>query len=494
MKNKVSIIGSGFSGLSAAAMLANNGFEVDIFEKNSEPGGRARNFKAEGFTFDMGPTWYWLPDVFENFFAKFNKTPSDFYKLKRLDPAYRMFFGKEDYIDIPANKEKLFELFENLEPGCSKNLEKFLNEAAFKYNLAMKEIIYKPSFSIFEYLDWNIISGVLRVNFFKSISKHIRSLFKNPKIIRILEFPVIFLGAAPANTPSLYSMMNHADLTLGTWYPIGGMYEVIKAMVKLNTTLGVNLHYNAAITSFSYTRNSIIGLNSNDLNHKTKAVIAGADYHHVEQTILEKSFRDYTPKYWDNREMAPSSLLIYLGINKKIPKLEHHNLFFDTSFEKHAEEIYKSPIWPSDPAIYVSCSSKTDHSIAPPGCENLIILIPVASGLSDTENIKQQYFQLVIERLESILGENISNHIIYQRIYAHSDFISDYNSFKGNAYGLSNTLLQTAFLKPRMKNKKLSNLFYCGQLTVPGPGVPPSIISGEIASTLVNNYFKTIKL
>lgn len=487
---KVTVIGSGFSGLAASASLAYEGFDVEVFEKNQEPGGRARKFSEGGFTFDMGPTWYWLPDVFEKFFAKFGKSTSDYYELYRLNPSYRMFFGKDNYIDVPANKDELYELFEKLEPGSSKNLKKFLHEAAFKYNLAMHEIIYKPSLTFSEYFNWAIISGVLKVNFFKSIRRYIRSLFKNEKLIRILEFPVIFLGASPANTPALYSMMNHADLTLGTWYPKGGMFKVIDAMVELNKSLGVKFNFNESIRGFAYKHSKVEAVRTTYRTVKTDAVVAGADYHHVDRQLLDEEFKEYTENYWEKRRMAPSALLFYVGLNKKLPGILHHNLFFDSDFEKHAGEIYTKPQWPSHPAFYVSCSSKTDVSSAPPGSENIIILIPVASGLADTEAIKQQYFQSVISRLEFLLGESVSNHIVFSKMYAASDFIEDYNSFKGNAYGLSNTLLQTAFLKPRMRSSKLSNLFYCGQLTVPGPGVPPSIISGEIAANLVTKNLK----
>jgi phytoene desaturase len=488
---KVSVIGSGFSGLAAAATMAIKGYEVHVFEKNSQPGGRARQLKAEGFTFDMGPTWYWLPDVFEKFFEKFDKTPADFYTLTRLDPGYRMFFGKNDFVDIPATQDALFALFESLEPGSSGNLKKFLAEAAFKYKLAMNEFIYKPGISVTEFFNWSIISGVLKVNFFKSISKYIRSLFKNPRIIKILEFPVIFLGAAPADTPSLYSLMNHADLTLGTWYPMGGMHEVIKGMVKLNESLGVKINYDLEVVEFKYHLNTIDELITHSGDYKTDVVVAGADYNFVDQKILASPYREYNAAYWKGRKMAPSALLYYIGLDKRLHGLEHHNLFFDTDFEKHAEAIYKQPEWPSSPAIYVSCSTITDSSGAPEGNENLIILIPVAAGLEETPSTRKQYLEMVLDRMENNLGQDLRNHIVYQKSYAASDFINDYHSFKGNAYGLSNTLLQTAFLKPKIKSSKLINLFYCGQLTVPGPGVPPSIISGEIAGNLVNNYFKS---
>ena len=486
----VSIIGAGFSGLSAAGVLAKKGFNVDVYEKNSQPGGRASKLQSDGFTFDMGPTWYWMPDVFERYFALFGKSVDDFYTLKRLDPSYRMFFGKNDFIDVPAGLNELYNLFEQIESGSSDKLKKFLSDAEFKYNIGIKEIVYKPGSSIFEYFDFKIIKGISRLDFFQSMTSYVKSKFKDPRIIKILEFPVIFLGATPSETPALYSMMNYADLVLGTWYPVGGMSRVVDAMLELNSSLGVKFHFNSEVNNIEVNNKKVEKIIVNGSSVKTNILIASGDYHHIEQKLLPEKYRDYSEKYWQSRKLAPSALLFFLGINKKVKNLLHHNLFFDQDFSKHADEIYKNPQWPTNPAIYVSVSSKTDLSVAPDGFENIIILIPVAPGLNDTEEIRERYYDLVMDRLEYITGDSIKAHVIFKRTYAHRDFETDYHAFKGNAYGLANTLLQTAIFKPKMKSKKLSNLFYCGQLTVPGPGVPPSIISGEIAASLVVQYTK----
>lgn len=486
----VSIIGAGFSGLSAAGVLAKNGFNVDVYEKNSQPGGRASKLQSDGFTFDMGPTWYWMPDVFERYFALFGKSVDDFYTLKRLDPSYRMFFGKNDFIDVPASLNELYNLFEQIESGSSDKLKKFLSDAEFKYNIGIKEIVYKPGSSIFEYFDFKIIKGISRLDFFQSMTSYVKSKFKDPRIIKILEFPVIFLGATPSETPALYSMMNYADLVLGTWYPVGGMSRVVDAMLELNSSLGVKFHFNSEVNNIEVNNKKVEKIIVNGSAVKTNILIASGDYHHIEQKLLPEKYREYSEKYWQSRKLAPSALLFFLGVNKKVKNLLHHNLFFDQDFSKHADEIYKNPQWPTNPAIYVSVSSKTDLSVAPDGFENIIILIPVAPGLNDTEEIRERYYDLVMDRLEYITGDSIKAHVIFKRTYAHRDFETDYHAFKGNAYGLANTLLQTAIFKPKMKSKKLSNLFYCGQLTVPGPGVPPSIISGEIAASLVVQYTK----
>lgn len=489
MSKHIGVIGSGFAGLSAACHLAKEGNKVFILEKNSSPGGRARQLKLSGFTFDMGPSWYWMPDVFERFFNSFGKKPSDYYSLERLDPSYRVKF-KDDFVDLPASMAELEELFDSIEPGSSVKLRKFLKQAAYKYEVGINDLVYKPSRSILEFADVRLLSGLLKMDVFTSMSKHIRRFFKNEKLIQLLEFPVLFLGSTPENTPALYSLMNYADMSLGTWYPRGGMYKVVEAMVSLAESLGVEIYYDEPVESFSIVNNTINKLITSKGEHHVDIVVGGADYEHLDQHIIPSEYRNYSSKYWESRTMAPSSLLFYIGVNKELPNLTHHVLFFDEDFGLHAHEIYNDPKWPSKPLLYVSATSKTDRSVAPKGHENLVVLIPVAPGLTDTDEIRETYYNLIMDRLEAFTGTNIRNHVIVKQSYAHRDFINDYNSFKGNAYGLANTLLQTAILKPSMKHKKLKNLYFTGQLTVPGPGVPPSIISGEVVAREIKKDYK----
>lgn len=479
------VIGAGFSGLSAACCLARDGFDVTVYEKNDQPGGRASKFEGAGFMFDKGPSWYWMPDVFEQFFQAFGKEPSDYYKLVRLDPSYRIYYGKNDFMDVPASLASMIKLFESLEPQSGDKLLKFLEEGRYKYELGMHHLVHKPALSIGELLEPSVLSGVFKMHVFQSISKYIRQFFRHPRIIQLLEFPVLFLGATPAETPALYSLMNYADIMLGTWYPMGGMHTLVTGMETLARSLGVQFEYESPVERFDLNAIQINGLWSKGIRHQHNYVVASADYHHVEQHLLPKAYRRYSESYWDKRVMAPSSLLFFIGLDKKVANLQHHTLFFDQDFDHHATEIYKKPQWPSAPQFYVSCPSKTDASVAPAGHENLMILIPVAPGLEDTETTREKYFNLVMTRLESILGESIRPHIVFKRTYAHNDFMSEYNAFKGNAYGLANTLLQTANLRPSIVNRKIRNLFYTGQLTVPGPGVPPAIISGQVVAGVV---------
>ena len=488
-KKKIAIIGAGFSGLSSACYLAKEGFDVTVYEKHDSIGGRSRSYTENGFVFDMGPSWYWMPDVFEKFFNDFDKKVSDYYNLVRLSPGYRVFF-EDDKLDVPANIEELYALFEHYEPGSSKNLKQFLKEAEYKYDVGIHDLVYKPGINISELIDMRLISGVFKLDVFKSMSSHVRKLFKNEKLRKLLEFPVLFLGALPEQTPALYSLMNYADLVLGTWYPMGGMQKIAQGMYELAVELGVKFETSVNINKIVVENNLAAGLSSQREFGNFEALISSADYNFTEQKLLDEKYRKYSAKYWETRKMAPSCLIYYIGVKGKIDNLLHHNLFFDSDFQKHSNEIYTNTKWPADPLFYVCCPSKTDDTVAPAGHENLFILIPVAPGLVDSEEIRQRYFKIVCERLKDKTGFDVEQNKVYLKSYAPSNFIADYNAFKGNAYGLANTLMQTAHLKPSLRSKKVKNLFYTGQLTVPGPGVPPAIISGKLASEQILNYFK----
>ncbi|MEO9869949.1 phytoene desaturase family protein [Ekhidna sp.] len=492
LRSRVVVIGAGFSGLSCSCHLAKMGYEVTLLEKNDQPGGRARSYSDKGFTWDMGPSWYWMPDVFDKFFNSFGKKVDEYYQLDRLDPSYRIKF-KNDIIDIPASMPELEKLFEEIEPGSSIKLRSFLKQAKYKYDVGVKKLVYKPSRSLLEFVDLKLLLGLLKMDVFTSISKHVRKHFKDDRLIQLMEFPILFLGATAENTPALYSLMNYADLSLGTWYPKGGMGSVVKGMVKLAEELGVDIKLEEEVTDFSFNGNEVVSVNTTSGSYNCDTVVAGADYHHIDQYILPESFRNYSKEYWNSRVLAPSSLLFYIGVDKQLPQLQHHTLFFDEDFKQHASEIYESPQWPSKPLLYVSATSKTDNTVAPVGKENLVVLIPVAPDIEDTEEIREKYFELIMDKLEEFTSEKIRDHIITKRSYAHKDFINDYHSFKGNAYGLANTLLQTAILKPSLKNKKVKNLYYTGQLTVPGPGVPPSLISGEVIAKEIGKDFPIFK-
>ncbi|GAA4318853.1 phytoene desaturase family protein [Pontixanthobacter gangjinensis] len=487
MPKKINIIGSGFSSLAASCYLAKAGYEVEVFEKNDSVGGRARQLKKEGFTFDIGPTWYWMPDVFERFFADFDKKTSDYYQLEKLDPAYQVYFGKDDSVLIPGSLNEIYDNFEKVEPGSSQKLENFISKAQDNYDIAIKDLVYRPGISPLELVTPATATRLGR--FFTNISSDVRKDFSSNKLRQILEFPVLFLGAKPSDTPAFYSFMNYADFGLGTWHPKGGMYKVIEGIRDLAESLGVIFHLNSPVEKIITENSKAIGLQVNGKQHFADKILTGADYHHSEQ-LLKPELRQYSEKYWDNKTFAPSSLLFYVGFDKKLDNVSHHTLFFDSSFEAHAKDIYDDPAWPENPLFYASFPSITDETCAPEGKEAGIFLIPLAPDLEDTPEIRERYFNIILERFEKITGQKMKTNIIFKESFCVKDFKEAYNSYKGNAYGMANTLFQTAFLRPKLRSKKVDQLYFTGQLTVPGPGVPPSLISGKLAAGLIEKNEK----
>ena len=482
MKKKITIIGSGFSSLSAACYLAKSGHEVEIFEKNDAPGGRARQLKKNGFVFDIGPSWYWMPDVFEKFFNDFGKSVSDYYQLERLDPGYKVYFGKDDFINIGDNLDKIYDVFEGVERGSSEKLKKFIRKAAENYKIAIKDLVYRPGLSPLELITPVTLKKI--GSFFSNVKKEVTKDFKDPKLTQILQFPVLFLGAKPADTPAFYSFMNFADFGLGTWHPKNGMYSIVKGMVSLAESQGVKIHLNSPVDEILLEKNKAVGIKIKNKIILSDIILSGADYRHTE-TLVSPNYRSYSEAYWDKKVFAPSSLLFYVGINKKVKNVSHHTLFFDVDFDTHASAIYDNAKWPDEPLFYANFPSISDPNMAPEGKEACFILIPIAPGLEDTESIRQKYFEIILNRLEKLTGQQLRDSILFKESFCVNDFISVYNSYKGNAYGMANTLFQTAFLRPKLKSKKVKNLFFSGQLTVPGPGVPPALISGKLVAGLI---------
>lgn len=480
---EIGVIGSGFSGLSAAAYLAKAGHKVCVYEKHSTPGGRARQLiTSNGYKFDMGPSWYWMPDILESFFNDFNTTARDHYELVTLDPQFEMVFADGSW-SIPSGQDELCIFFESIEKGAGEKFRMFMRDAKEKYDVSMHDFIEKPCHSWWEFVSPQSLRSAFRLNLFSTFDQYVRRFFRDPRLIALMEFPVLFLGAAPHQIPAMYSLMHHGGLGMGTHYPMGGFYEVIRAMVAIAKDQGVKFHFNHDVVKIHINGHSAIGLSTDTKYYPLDAILASGDYHHIETKLLDAPYRNYQQPYWDQRVMAPSCLIYYLGFNRRIPNLKHHTLFFEHDLRQHTADIYETRQWPRQPLFYACCPSKTDTTIAPAGHENLFLLVPIATSLEDSEEIREMYFGDMMSRLARHTGDaHLPEAIDFKQSYCVRDFVNDYHALKGNAYGLANTLHQTAVLKPSIRNRHVSNLFYAGQLTVPGPGVPPSIISGKIAA------------
>jgi len=480
-QKSIIVIGSGFGGLSAAALLAKDGHKVKVIEKNEQPGGRASVYKIKGFTFDMGPSWYLMPDVFEKFFGEFGEKPENYLQLKRLDPAYRVFFSKEDIVNISSDLNKNKELFEKLEKGGSQKLSEYLDKSEYQYNIAMNDFIYKDYKHFTDFLKPKLIVEGTKLHMFDKLDNYAKRFFLSDKIRKILEYTIVFLGGSPYDSPALYSLMSHVDFNLGVWFPIGGgIGQLVEAMVKIAEKYNVDFEFNNPVKKIIVKNGIVKGVETQKGIYDADIVIANADYPYVETTLLEKEYISYNNKYWDKKKIAPSAFLMYLGLNKKLESLTHHNLYFDSNWENHFDEIFHNPKWPDNPSYYVSCTSKTDKTVAPKDCENVFILVPVAPDLNDTDEIRDKYSDKILKHLENLTGEKIINSIIYKKIFTHRDFSDRYNAYKGTALGLAHTLKQTAVFRPSHNSKKVKNLYYTGHYNHPGIGVPMVIISSQI--------------
>lgn len=477
---KIIVIGAGFGGLAAAALLAKDGHQVTVIEKNEMVGGRARIWREAGFSFDMGPSWYLMPDAFETYFANFGKKPEDLYKLIRLDPSYRIFFGSGDKLDISSDLQKNIELFESIEAGSGKKLIEYLEQAKYQYDVSMKQFLYKNFTSIFDFFNKRMLTEGRKLHVFENLDAFTKRFFKSERLRKILQYSMVFLGGAPSNTPALYSVINHADFNLGVWYPEGGFNAVAVAMQKLAESYGAKFIINTPVTKINVVDGAATSVSTESEEFEADVVVGNGDYHHIETNLLPKSSQSYSTRYWNNRTVAPSAFIIYLGLNKELNSLSHHNLVLSHDWTKHFNAIFDNPSWPDEPSYYVCAPAKTDTTVAPAGKENLFVLVPIASDLPETPEFREEFAQKIISHFENEIGESITPHIEVKRIFTGVDFAKDYNAFKGTALGLSHTLFQTAMLRPRMKSKKVKNLYYSGQFTQPGIGVPMTLISGQL--------------
>lgn len=477
---KALIIGSGFGGLALAPLLADQGYEVTVLEKNESPGGRSTSLQLNGFTFDMGPSWYLMPDIFERYFEEFKAKPTDYYALTKLDPNYRIIYSRHEHIDIHADLERNTEQFERLEPGSMVQVKKLLELSKQNYEIAVNQFIYKNYNSLLDFLDPKTALKAYKLNLFTSLDAYMKRFVKNDKLRKILEYNSVFLGGSPSNLPALYSIMAHVDFNLGVWYPKGGMIQVVNALVALGTQRRVHYHYNKPVDKIVVQNGKVTGVQAGSQTYNADIVISNADYHFTESQLLEVQYRSYTEQYWQKRVLAPSAFILYLGIKGKVAGLKHHTLFFANDWEKHFNEIFDDPQWPDKPSYYVCAPSKTDPTVAPSGHENLFVLVPIASGIEDTPQIREAFAKKILDHLEDITGEDITKRLVVKKILSLNDYTELYNSYQGSALGLAHTLWQSAFFRPSNVSKKVSGLYYVGQYTTPGIGVPMCLISAQI--------------
>lgn len=483
---KIVVIGAGFGGLATAALLAKEGHEVSLIEKNRYLGGRAKVQKTLGYTFDMGPSWYMMPDLFERYFALFDKKPSDYYKIQKLEPSYEV-FGKTNSL-LMGSSEQTKKSFSRLNSQDAKNLKSYLDNGQHKYEFAKKYYLFN-NYRNLSKLPFKSLPYLLFYNPLRNYDSFVNKYFKDDLIRKTMKFMTVFLGGSPKSISSLYSLLGYADVNLGIWYPIGGFGSIVNAFENINKEYGVKIYKNEPVEEIIIKKSKVLGVKTKNLNMPADIVISNADYHFTERNLIKKQeHRSYKKKYWDNISMSPSAILIFLGINKKIPKLKHHSLFFDSDWQDHFDSITDGKII-ENPLFYVSTPSKSDDTVSPKGKENIFILIPTPSGVKPTKEQTNKIFNNVIQRMEKTLNTSIKDHIEVKIIKDAAYFEEEFNSFKGSSFGASHTTKQSAILRPKLKSNKVKGLYFVGQYTNPGTGVPLVISSAELIRDYINEDY-----
>ncbi len=483
-KQTAVIIGAGAGGLALANILAKAGLVVSVYEKNATPGGRMGLLKKDGFTFDTGPSWYLMSDVFEAYFQLFDKRVADYFELLRLDPAYKVFFETIDPVTITGNLKDNLTVFENLEPGAAEKLRSYLARGQRHYEAALKYFLYNPFKRYGNVLNREVIAAgpSLLPMFSQTLHSYVAKHFKRQELQQILEYPSVFLGASPFTTPALYQLMSYLDFQEGVFYPAKrGMHAVTEALVALGTELGVQYHYDSPVEQIITKAGQAEGIMIGSQRIHADIVVSNADLYFTEQSLLQPIDRTYSDAYWTKRQAGPSALLMYLGVKGSLPELEHHNLFFVSAWQENFDDIYKTREWPERASMYVSKTTATDKATAPKGHENIFVLVPLPAGADKTPEAVARYTEHYLEQLESMTGiPDFRKRIVLREIRTPSYFGDAFNAWQNTALGMSHTLRQTAILRPSVKSKRVRNLYYVGGGTQPGIGVPMCLISAQL--------------
>jgi phytoene desaturase len=483
------IIGGGLGGLSTAALLAHQGYNVSLYEAMPRLGGRANLIQEQGFRFDAGPSWYLMPDVFEHYFALFGKKPTDYFELDRLDPSYKIFFedtGKT--ITITGDLERDLPKFEELEPGVTPRVREYLRRSEYQYKIALGQFVYKNYDSVFDFLTLQTAIQGSKLRVFEKMQKYVSRYFKTDAMQKIMQYTLVFLGSSPYNTPALYNIMSHVDFNMGVFFPRGGIYKLVEGLVKLGGEYGVEYHTNVPVQRIVTQSGKATGIILQDGTEvPADLVISNADIAFTERSLLPPEARTKPDSYWDKRILAPSGLVLYLGVQGKIDTLEHHNLLFSGDWGANFSQIFDKPQLPDDPSFYVSMTSKTDATTAPEGHENIFVLVPIAAGQEYTEEQLDAYTDKILVMMEQHMGvENLRQRIVYQKRYATADYERDFHTLGGSALGLAHTISQTAIFRPNNVSKKLNNMYYVGAGTNPGIGMPMTLVSAELLLKRLN--------
>lgn len=478
---KIIIIGAGIGGLATANLLARDGHEVHVYEKNSQLGGRAGQFKKDGFVFDTGPSWYLMPEVFDHYYKLFNTSAQNELELIKLTPAYKVYSGNDPLI-ITGNLETDAKTFDNIEPQSGEKLKRYIAKSTETYRLSLKHFLYSNFDSPWSLAKMEILKHGREMATLATMPIHsyVKKNFKHPRLQQVLEYPTVFLGSSPYTAPALYSLMSALDFDEGVFYPKGTMYAVVESLVRIGSSLNISYHLNSDVTEIITEKGKAVSIRLADgTTNEAPIIISNADLHFTETTLLKPTEQSYPASYWQKKEPSPSALLMYLGIKGKIPEFEHHTLLFTKDWQENFDLIFNKKQIPSPASLYISKTSQSDNT-APKGHENIFVLVPLPAGIELSEDETNKLADEYLEQIKTTTGVDLKARTVSRTLFGPNDFASKYNAWQSTMLGPSHRLLQSAFFRTPNKSKKVSGLFYVGASTVPGVGVPMCLIGAEM--------------
>ncbi len=505
--SRVAVIGAGVAGLAVAGLLARDGHDVTVYEKNSRVGGRAGTIERDGFRFDSGPSWYLMPEVFDHFFEMMGTTTREQLDLTLLDPGYRVFRAPladgrtAPSVTVPTGRAAVSRLFESREPGAAQTLDAYLDSAHDARVMAERYFLYNPFTRMRTLMTPEVLGAIPRL--FSLLGTRLQSFaarrFRDPVIRQLLGYPAVFLGTDPRTAPAMYHLMSALDLDEGVSYPQGGFWRVVERIAELTRAAGAEIVLDADITAISTGMRSgaaaVTGVewrDSEGIAHRAEAdiVVSGADLHHTETALLPPHLRTYPDSWWQRRTSGPGAVLVMLGIRGSVPELPHHSLFFTEDWDANFDAIFgDEPEIPTPASIYVCRPSATDRTVAPEGHENLFVLVPIpadtslGAGGSDGAGSAaiEQAADAAIDQIASWAGiHDLRERIVVRETKGPADFAEDYNSWRGGMLGPAHILSQSAMFRAQNESRQVSGLYYAGATTAPGVGVPMCLISAEI--------------
>ncbi|MEH0109644.1 phytoene desaturase family protein [Tersicoccus sp. MR15.9] len=518
-RRRVAVIGGGISGLATAGLLARLGHDVTVLEQQETVGGRAGRWSADGFRFDTGPSWYLMPDVFDHWFALMGSSAAAELDLERLDPGYRVYFRDGGPpADVPAGRERAMALFESYEPGAGARLARYLDSAADAYRLALAHFLYTSYQSFRPLLNREVLTGLPRLArlLTESLQHRAARTVKDRRLRQLLGYPAVFLASAPDRTPSLYHLLSHLDLQDGVFYPRGGFAALIDAVERLARQAGAQVRTGATVTAittepapgsgFRHRATGVRYRTADGAEHHlaADAVVSAADLHHTETTLLPRDLQTLPERFWRRRLPGPGAILLLLGVRGELPQLAHHTLVFTEDWDANFSAIFGRDRHVPEPAsMYVSRTSATDATAAPPGHENLFVLVPVPAdpdlGRGGVDGAGDAGLEATADRLIAQLAADLdvpdlAERVVVRRVIGPGDFAADLNAWSGTSLGPAHTLRQSAFLRGPVVSSRVAGLSYCGSSTQPGVGLPMCLISAENLVKRLHGDVSTVPL